>query len=236
MRSLVRVQARPQPSLSHFFKIITKTFKDIFFPIYCLQCGSVGYYICSNCLQPVEWYGNSIPIWDKNPKLHDTLTSLQAVAPHRSVIGQLVRGLKYRGLREIAQVAAELIYFHNSIPEDVSCVTAVPLHAKRLQTRGYNQAALIAQHLATIYGLPYRPLLGRVRHTASQVTTEGKEAREQNLKRAFRVQIEEIQDIAGTNVLLVDDVCTTGSTLIACARELQKNGAKDVHAVTLTHG
>lgn len=114
------------------------------------------------------------------------------------------------------------------MPADV--IVPVPLHASRLRERGYNQAALLARELAqrAEIALNERTLV-RKRATAPQVELSAKERRE-NVHDAFCCSDD---GLAEKHVLLVDDVCTTGATLEACAIALRKSGARSVQALTL---
>ena len=106
----------------------------------------------------------------------------------------------------------------------------VPLGNKREKQRGYNQAALIAKPLASSLQLPYNPqILSRTRETISQVELSLKE-RQQNVNDAFQANRQQIQE---KNILVIDDVTTSGSTLNACAKALIANGAKAVYGLTV---
>jgi ComF family protein len=120
-----------------------------------------------------------------------------------------------------------------SPPETTRTILApVPLHAARLKERGYNQSAELAQNLATQWRLSCLPVdvLQRTRATESQVTLDHA-ARQTNVTGAFGVA--EPSQISGMTVVLVDDVCTTGATLDACAAALLAAGAAAVDGVTL---
>jgi ComF family protein len=109
-------------------------------------------------------------------------------------------------------------------------VVPVPLHAARLRERGYNQAALLAREMAHRAALPVNEhTLTRRRATASQVELDAQQ-RKENVHAAFHCTDEQLVD---QRVLLVDDVCTTGATLEACAEALQDSGARNVCALTL---
>jgi ComF family protein len=109
-------------------------------------------------------------------------------------------------------------------------VVPVPLAAEREHERGYNQSALLARALAELAGLPYEPRgLRRVRHTHSQVGLSGDE-RHHNVRGAFQARPERV---AGRSIVLVDDICTTGATLSACAVALCAAGAAQVWGLTL---
>lgn len=112
----------------------------------------------------------------------------------------------------------------------VDVVVPVPLHKHRLRRRGFNQAAYLARELAKQVHLTVdEGILVRHRPTAPQVDLDAEHRRE-NVRDAFRCV--ERRAIA-KRVLLIDDVCTTGSTLEACALALRQGGATSVRALTV---
>jgi ComF family protein len=112
----------------------------------------------------------------------------------------------------------------------VDVVSAVPLHASRLRERGYNQAVLLAQVVARTRSWVFAPdALRRVRETASQVNLNAQERRA-NVEAAF---FAEPAVFCGRQVLVIDDVLTTGATLSACADALRAAGATHVYGATL---
>jgi len=117
---------------------------------------------------------------------------------------------------------------------EAQIIVPVPLHRWRLWKRRYNQAAILAQRLARSSGRPFDPLtLERKRPTKSQGQMPSAKARRKNVLGAFRVPPEKAAQVKGRNILLVDDVFTTGATLDACARALKRAGAARVDALTL---
>jgi ComF family protein len=126
----------------------------------------------------------------------------------------------------MAQAARDLL-------AEADRLVPVPLHARRLRMRRFNQSALIARALAARTGLAFDPdTLARVRSTDSQA---GKSARGRvsNVAGAFRVREGRLDAVRGQRVVLVDDVRTTGATLDAAAKALLRAGARRVDAVTL---
>lgn len=110
-------------------------------------------------------------------------------------------------------------------------IIPVPLHRRRLQARGFNQALVLARFLFPQAGQKIAVhLLRRSRWTDPQTTLSGRERR-RNLVGAF--EISRPEQIAGQRILLIDDVFTTGTTLDECARVLKNNGAAAVEALTL---
>jgi competence protein ComFC len=108
-------------------------------------------------------------------------------------------------------------------------IVPVPLHPARQRERGFNQVALLAECPGPHLGVPVRPALQRVRFTTTQTAFDRTE-RIQNLRHAFRLRKK--ADVRKLDVLLIDDVLTTGSTLSECARVLKENGARSVYAAT----
>lgn len=126
----------------------------------------------------------------------------------------------------MARAGAELL-------AEADLVAPVPLHWRRLFTRRYNQAALLARMVARDADAAFVPdLLRRARWTGSQAGLKGKERR-RNVRQAFDVPPRWQAKLRGQTVLLVDDVLTTGATIEACTRALQRAGAAHVDVVTL---
>ena len=110
-------------------------------------------------------------------------------------------------------------------------IVPVPLHINRLRERGYNQARLIAGHVAQMRGLPLVPqAIYRQVETHSQVGLNAEE-REANMQGAFGA---DPQTVSAQTILLIDDVYTTGATLAACAQAAREAGAAAVYGLTGT--
>jgi len=116
-------------------------------------------------------------------------------------------------------------------PGEIDCIIPVPLHRKRLRWRGFNQALLLAREISAATGLWVDPLtLKRIRETRPQTRLPFKE-RGENVRGAFAVVRETF--VRDRSILLVDDVFTTGSTIIECSRMLKKAGAARIQALTV---
>ena len=110
----------------------------------------------------------------------------------------------------------------------------VPMHHKQFAKRQYNQSAVLAAHLSQATGIPSVPkILARIRETRPQYTLN-KQERAENIKHAF--QVKDGAQLPGAKVLVIDDICTTGSTINECARVLKQAGASEVHGLVLAHG
>ncbi len=148
---------------------------------------------------------------------------------------------KYRNCRSLAGPLATLMarrWIRSGDREWFSgnpLLVPVPLHPKRLAERGYNQAELLARELARIAALEVSAnALVRVRHTASQVETASRDERQENMRDAFTCAKPEL--VAGRDIVLIDDVSTTGATLDACTGALHLARASTITALVLARG
>jgi len=114
-------------------------------------------------------------------------------------------------------------------------ITPIPLFKKRMRMRGYNQAELLAKEIASVTHIPLLPhaTLQRIHNTKPQASLS-KDDRKENVKDAFTVSYS--PSITKSTIVLVDDVATTGNTLIEAARILKQNGAKEVWGLVVAKG
>ena len=114
-------------------------------------------------------------------------------------------------------------------------ILAVPLHKKRLRWRGFNQAEYLAKRVADHFGLIFRDdIIIRQKYTPPQVKIRDYKERAKNIKGAFKCLSP--RSIKNKKIILIDDVCTTLSTLGECAKVLKKAGAKEVWGLVLARG
>jgi competence protein ComFC len=195
---------------------------DCLFPPRCAGCGALGADVCPRCLSALK----PLPHQRHEHRQFQYVDRLIAATAMDNAVEPLIYAMKYRGLYRVAAPlgdwmaaaiglnrTATLMFGSNPL------IVPVPLHPRRLRERGYNQAALLAQRLAATSAMPLcERALVRARRTGSQVETHSRQERMHNMKEAFRCVRPELVD--GKDILLVDDVCTTGATLDDCARAL----------------
>jgi len=151
---------------------------------------------------------------------------------YESPLTDLIHNLKYREhTRGAGFLASGMAAFVNNDAhyKQSDYITAVPLHAVRKRERGYNQSELIARRIAKLTGIKYIKAVKRRRYTASQ-TMLHKDQRLHNLQGAFRAYPN--KSLNGKQIILVDDVFTTGSTLNEISKSLHQAGAAKVLGLT----
>ena len=156
-----------------------------------------------------------------------------AMGRYRGALRDLIRGLKYRGrkgtlpyIRTFLQACGEL---GKVLPSSLLAVP-VPLHSRKEKQRGFNQAEMIFRPWLEEQGIPMGRMLCRIRQTEAQYGLSPKERRE-NLKGAFAPA--ESAEIRGKDILLTDDIMTTGATFRACAEVLKEAGARRIYGLVL---
>lgn len=220
---------------------------DLVYPRLCVSCRQPGAWWCQSCIATIEYFPAprcikcDLPI----PKISRTmrcqtcerqpiayLDGIRTVAPHKDPLRRAIHALKYDGRQEIEQRLGLLLVecWRARGRVQIDGLLPVPLHPNRQKERGFNQSERLANVMSQHLVVPLCDhILIRTRDTASQVGLSGQE-RLQNMGNAFVAS----PQAAGKRWLLVDDVCTTGSTLMACAYALRKQNAQAVWAITLT--
>jgi ComF family protein len=225
---------------------------DIFFPPSCLSCKikitQSDILFCEACLSRVQLLKE--PYCPGCGKLFDScsgknhycsgclkniwhFSKASSFFLYHEPISGLIHSLKYQGntgsLSTLNRIARSL--FRLPLVDKAEIIVPVPLHAKRLRQRGFNQSVLIARSLFSGKKTSINPMvLQKQRWTEPQTFFNGMDRRK-NLHNAFAVTSPSL--IKGKKVLLVDDVFTTGTTVNECARVLKKNGAAEVFVFTL---
>jgi ComF family protein len=161
---------------------------------------------------------------------HPPFKTARAVFPYDDFSRHLILAFKHGDRTDLAPTLATWM-FRASVDVLKKCdvIVPVPLHWRRLGNRRYNQASLLAYELSKLSAIPVASnILHRTRHTPPQGHLS-RMARQNNLKGVFQSR----DTCDGKTVLLVDDVLTTGTTIVNCTNCLLNAGAKEVHALTL---
>ena len=218
---------------------------DSLYPPRCVACGHWGEWLCTACIdgipsilppicrqcgRPLSLPGICRDCEQKTSQLF----GMRSVSPHAPPLREAIHALKYEGVRVLSGPLGDVLasyWWRASLP--VHVIVPVPLHKARLRQRGYNQSLLLARSLGERIGIPLEEdALVRERDTRSQIGLS-REERWTNVWGAFRCRF---GGLRGANVLLIDDVLTTGATLEASSAALLEAGVRGVWSLTLTRG
>ncbi|MBI2868019.1 MAG: ComF family protein [Chloroflexi bacterium] len=215
---------------------------DLLFPQRCVGCRVEGFFLCPACLatarrlEPPYCAVCCEPTAGAERCGHCAraplaVDAVRSVFAYDGVVKEGVRQFKYHNLKALAPLfGQELARLAEKHFPGVDVVLPVPMHPGRVRERGYNQAALLGGGVSRLLRAPMEErALRRVRATSPQATSSTREERQRNVQSAFAV----VGALPGARVLLVDDVCTTGSTLSECALVLKEAGCASVFAVTV---
>lgn len=240
-----------------WFRDAFKNLQDLFLPVTCAFCGSfkevdrdsllcrdclekhsgVAEPVCAVCGRPLVGTANP-----KNPMCGRCMTAKKPSHLERTrfatydagALGEAIRAFKYRGALFMRRPLSHILrrafarYFQM---DNFDVVIGVPIHNKKLATRGYNQSVLLAKALSDCSGKPLdKTLLLKTKDTPAQVGLH-KPKRIRNLEGAFKVK--KGAEVEGRKILVVDDVLTTGATLAEVAKTLKKAGAARVEGLVL---
>ena len=215
--------------------IILDKFLSLIAPFECIICGIEEDLLCSVCLRNFNTESvyclncrqqlNGIDCCSVQCKNHTT-NRLYSVSSYTGITKEIVLCLKSSGMVGIASLMA--IMMAKNIPKNSNLIiTHIPTASRRVRSRGFDQSALLAREISKITKMPNIKLL--LKNNQSRQVGSSKSQRLKNIQTAFRVQ--NTKFIKGANILLVDDVLTTGVTVETASRELLRAGAKSVDVV-----
>ncbi|OHA67965.1 MAG: hypothetical protein A3C82_02895 [Candidatus Wildermuthbacteria bacterium RIFCSPHIGHO2_02_FULL_47_12] len=243
------------------FEKIRDGILDVVFPARCVGCGEEGYYICRRCEGFMGESALICPLCQQSSltgERHENcgslygLEGLASMWEYEGVVKGLLHTIKYNG---VVHAAAEMVWrAYIDMADDImrfsaflsylfsknTCITYVPMFKKKERKRGFNQAAVFAREIGKIAGKDVVSLLEKIGDTKPQVDLT-KEERLQNVRGTFRFNAqyskpnsEKIPNILiPKNLVLVDDVWTTGATIKECCKVLKKAGVQNVWGFTV---
>lgn len=207
---------------------------NFFYPPYCYICDNRlsgrEEVICEKCWRNIEincsaTNTNNIFEFNKFSWLYD----------FNNNILELIHLLKYSGITKLSKQFVNRVsdkIKNNDFYKNMDFIIPVPLHKARFRERGYNQSNLIANELSEILSIPVKKNLIRIRNNKSQ-TGLSREERIKNVLNIFKVK--EAEELRDKNIILVDDILTTGATLNECTRVLKKSGSGKINVLTVTY-
>ena len=231
--------------LGNLLQKSSQTLFDLLYPPQCVCCNASQEWLCSTCHEKIPFILNKVcqlcgtPVNEaspcnqchRHPLYH--IDGIRVAAYYEdNPLRVAIHAFKYNNQKVLAATLAAILaqlYKRHNLTADV--IVPVPLHRSRFKERGYNQSELLARQLGTILTLPVNTsALKRTRKTQTQMSL-GAGDRKKNVSGAFACQND---SLANLKVLLIDDVCTTGSTLDSCAAGLKQMGVALVWGLTLT--
>jgi competence protein ComFC len=216
-------------------RTLLNTILDIIFPISCISCKESGVILCPKCISSSPESEKETPDW------------VFPVFDYRHPpIKKAIWFLKYKGKRSLAKIFADTMY--PRILEEISdmkmlenfidpILIPIPITKKRLRERGFNQTTLICNELVRLDKnnnfILEKYILSKIKNGEHQARIENRNMRLKNIIGSFAIINREI--IKNRNIILIDDVTTTGATLNEARKVLKQAGAKKIIAFTVAH-
>ncbi len=221
---------------------------DLLFPKHCAGCGTEGSFLCDSC-RPSLLFGTPSCLRCSRRNFDGILcggcteaTGIRRFLAPFSYRDPLARKLihmyKYEGAQELAELLADEItaflqFYAIRLPRS-SILVPIPLHRSRLAKRGFNQAELLAEGIGKRLDIQVAHPLRRTKRTEQQVEMSSPKERKSNVAGAFAIR--DVDAVRGQTVILVDDVSTSGATMIEAARVIREVGCRTVWAITIAKG
>lgn len=222
---------------------------DIFFPAKCFGCGYLGVYICPLCekrLRPIEkqaclycnkpsFYGLTHPECQR----HEGIDGYISLFHYDNLLKKIIKGIKYSFVTAarndlfylIAKHGQEHLIYYKKRPELL--IQPIPLSREKVQSRGFNQAKMIAGTFSLLTNIKQVEMIRRHKNTEIQAKIKNKQKRRENVQGAFSLIGKRANK---EKILLVDDVVTSGATVKEASKTLKKGGAEKVYVFSVAKG
>lgn len=203
----------------------------LIYPDVCAFCNKIQKEsLCKKCEEKIKKYKKDIVIRNKNNYFEELIS----IFKYEGLIREKIIQYKFQDKSYIYNTFAKIILKNEKVCgllKKYDIIIPVPIHRKRKLQRGYNQTQLIAKEIAKNIDIKLcDDVLVKSKNTIAQSKLD-KNKRKQNIKNAFKVL--NLEKIQGKNILLFDDIFTTGSTVNECSKILKKAGAKTVGVLTI---
>jgi len=224
---------------------------DLFLPKICLSCGFLGDYICSDCQRKIILINQDVCFYcykrsilglthrfcERKSQLDGCLSFLY----YDQTLKKILKNIKYRLVKEAFNTLLSFVGQGQTtnkikllLKNKKFYLQPIPLTVGKNRERGFNQAEIFASHLSSLFSLTVSDFLIRVREKPPQAQIRKRKDRVKNVVGVFEVKNK--NEVKGRNLILVDDVVTTGATLKEAAKVLKKQGANRVYAITIAKG
>ncbi len=221
---------------------------DLLFPKFCLGCGYIGVYLCPSCLKKLEPVKQEVCLYCKKPSLLGlthvncgnklNIDGMITIYRYNPILKIIIKNIKYRLAVQVwndfyKMITPEVISkldCYKKLPSDL-VIQPIPLSKNKFNERGFNQASFIGTFFQKFLHFPIVNFLSRNKETPAQAQIKNKKGRYSNMKGIFTAT----QGV-NPNVILVDDVITSGSTVKEAAKILKRSGAKKVYVLALAMG
>ncbi|MDI6717794.1 MAG: ComF family protein [Patescibacteria group bacterium] len=227
---------------------------NILFPPICANCRKRiiaeknNKFVCDDCLALIQ-INNTLfcPICQarlpenkricghKNEKFKEFPYLLGAVSDfNNETLQNLIYNFKYQHLKWLAPALGNIMVSYlktMNLKLNDFIIIPIPLHKSRERFRGYNQSELLAEFVGKEFNLEVNPVLKRIKKTCPQAQEKKYENRKKNTAGAFKIS--DFKSAADKNIILIDDVYTSGATISEAARTLKEGGAKNIIALVL---
>ncbi len=234
---------------------LTNWLADIIFPKFCLGCNKEGQHVCPDCFNRIEI--NKFPVCykcEKRSPYGQTCAKCRQKTPligliipgtwEDKLLRQMIYEFKYRFVKEIKNDLGKTLInyikiYYQTLINNNTILTFVPLNKRREIWRGFNQAELLCQEIANCFNLPFISLLERKLITSPQAEIKSQYERVKNVKQAFILKrgIDyPLSFFKDKTIIIIDDVCTTGATIEECAKTIKLLKPKEIWGLVLARG
>lgn len=210
------------------------TTMNLFFPSFCLHCKVkiAANHLCPNCRNKIKILIPPHCYSQLKDKKNNTL-KINSSSSYQGPVKDLIHFFKYHNYTHLSSTLAKLMIKQLNIikfnPQKYDFITFIPLSPYKKKLRGYNQARLLAICIAKYFQLPLKDDIIISKYIKNSQTKLSSRKRKENVQGKFIVR----KNLKNKNILLIDDVLTTGSTISACWQALSEKGASKIYSITL---